>query len=124
MRYRAEVEEFRAEFDLDKEQLRNLLARFKHVVKDARNDILAWLDDMYDKYGVEPDVALEYIKTSQGDFEQAETFLKLAVTTRDRSTPNRSLSRSFSLSKSPLKRSFVRDERSFTGAESSKRYRR
>ncbi|SPO30566.1 uncharacterized protein UTRI_05183 [Ustilago trichophora] len=117
LRYRAEVERFRSEFGLDKEQLRDLLMRFKANVKDARNYIAFWLGEMEEAYGVQADVAFEYVKTSQGDFEQAETFLKLASMTRSSSAQNRRgpiSSRSASHSVSPVKRSARSDDRTFS----------
>uniref|UniRef100_V5EYN6 BRCT domain-containing protein n=1 Tax=Kalmanozyma brasiliensis (strain GHG001) TaxID=1365824 RepID=V5EYN6_KALBG len=77
--YRAEVDRFRNDFGLDKAQLRNLLMRFNASVKDARSYIGDWLGEMEEAYGVDAAVASEYVKTSQGDFQQAETFLRLAA---------------------------------------------
>ncbi|SPO31169.1 uncharacterized protein UTRI_05183_B [Ustilago trichophora] len=117
LQYRAEVERFRNDFGLDKEQLRALLMRFKANVKDARDYIAFWLGEMEEAYGADADVAFEYVKTAQGDFEQAETFLKLASSTRSRSAQNPRgaiSSRSVSHSVSPVKRRARNDDRSFS----------
>lgn len=127
IRYRAMVSQFRDEFGLDNQQLRTLLVRFNSHVNNARSYILAWLNEMREAYGVEAHVAFEYVKTSQGDFEQAENFLRLATMTRSSSTPNRStgnVSWNGTRSASPRKRRDNANERSFSRPESSKRYRR
>ncbi|EST08913.2 BRCT domain protein [Kalmanozyma brasiliensis GHG001] len=108
--YRAEVDRFRNDFGLDKAQLRNLLMRFNASVKDARSYIGDWLGEMEEAYGVDAAVASEYVKTSQGDFQQAETFLRLAAVIRSSNTPDRSRS---SLTRSPSKRQARDDDRSF-----------
>lgn len=134
LHYRAEVERFRSNFGLNKEQLRELLVPFHASVKHARNHLESWLLDMEGTYGVDAEVALEYVKTSRGDFEQAETYLKLAAMTRSSSMQDQlsgAPSRSVSHSLSPVKRSARSDERSFDHTDrnsgrggSSKRYRR
>ncbi|TKY89001.1 hypothetical protein EX895_002242 [Sporisorium graminicola] len=126
MRYRASVVQFREEFGVDSRLGATLLMRFGGYVDDARDGIRAWLNEIYEAYGVEADVAFEYVKTSQGDFDQAETFLRLAAMTRSGSTSNRSsgnVSRAATYSTSPRKRSGIADERSFTRPEASKRFR-
>ncbi|GAC77741.1 hypothetical protein PANT_27d00099 [Moesziomyces antarcticus T-34] len=134
LQYRADVERFRQDFGLNKEELRELLMRFRASVKDARRFIDRWLARVTESYGVEAAVAFEYVKTSRGDFEQAETFLKLASLTRSGSRSGRadaSLSRSRVSSTSPSKRpgrSDERDSRLFGAPEArtppSKRSRR
>jgi len=136
-RFRARVERFRLDFGLDKQQLRDVLVPFKANVKDARVYIERWLMQMGEAYGVQASVAFEYVKTSRGDFEQAETFLRLATMTRSGSIPSRldgTSSRSASHSVSPVKRGARSDERSMSRGEaregsrvassSSKRLRR
>lgn len=136
-RFRARVERFRLDFGLDKQQLRDVLVPFKANVKDARVYIERWLMQMEEAYGVQASVAFEYVKTSRGDFEQAETFLRLATMTRSGSIPRRldgTSSRSASHSVSPVKRGARSDERSMSRGEaregsrvassSSKRLRR
>lgn len=134
LQYRADVERFRQDFGLNKEELRELLMRFRASVKDARRFIDRWLATVTESYDVEAAVAFEYLKTSRGDFEQAETFLKLASLTRSGSHSGRadtSLSRSKVSSTSPSKRpgrSDERDARLFGASEArippSKRSRR
>ncbi|KAJ9475054.1 BRCT domain-containing protein [Pseudozyma hubeiensis] len=132
--YRADAERFREDYGLNREQRNNLLKRFDGNIKQARQYIADWLADVQDAYDVEASVAFEYVKTSQGDFAQAENFLRLAAMTRSSSTPNRSVgasSRGDVRSVSPVKRSTrvtdrspARPERAFGRGESSKRFRR
>ncbi|SNX86945.1 uncharacterized protein MEPE_05654 [Melanopsichium pennsylvanicum] len=135
LQYREEVERFQNDFGLDKEQLRSILMRFKANVKDARNYIVSWLYDMEQIYGINADVGFEYVKTSQGDFKQAENFLRLAGITRESSVQDRMAGeRSSSASHSvvPLKRTVRRSDKPISGrmgredrlGEPSKRYRR
>ncbi|GAC93195.1 hypothetical protein PHSY_000758 [Pseudozyma hubeiensis SY62] len=132
--YRADAEQFRDDFGLNREQRNILLKRFNGNIKQARQYIADWLADVQDAYNVEASVAFEYVKTSQGDFAQAENFLRLAAMTRSSSTPNRSVgdsSRGDVRSISPVKRSIgnsdgssSRLERTIGRGESSKRFRR
>ncbi|SJX64745.1 uncharacterized protein SRS1_15562 [Sporisorium reilianum f. sp. reilianum] len=124
MRYRRSVAQFLDEFALENQQARELLNRFGGDAIKARAYLLGWLKDMRQAYGVEGHVAFEYVKTSQGDFEQAETFLRLASMTRSSSTPSRSfgnVSRSMTNSASPRKRRGDDEQRSLAHPESSRR---
>lgn len=125
LRYRADAETFRKDFDLNRQQCKDLLVRFNGNIKVARNFIDNWMDSMQDTYDVGAALALEYLKTSRGDFEQAENFLRLANTTRFSSTPSRSaeLSRSHPASISPQKRRSGNNDYSPTRAYDLKRRR-
>ncbi len=117
--YRAEVERFGREYGLDKVQRRDVLLQFEGSTKDARKYIELWLARMENTFGVEAEIAFEYVKTSKGDFDQAENFLSLASKTRSNSARTRlsggALSpREASFSASPSKRRASGAERSLT----------
>ncbi|SPC61354.1 uncharacterized protein UHOD_08831 [Ustilago sp. UG-2017b] len=112
IKFRADVEHLRADFDLHMLTTRELLLLFRGRVKDART----WLGAMRDEYGVDAGVASEFLKTSNGDLAQAENFLRLATkVTRSSSAPRLvggASSRSASHFVSPVKRGAGMDERS------------
>ncbi|SYW83208.1 uncharacterized protein UBRO2_05099 [Ustilago bromivora] len=112
IKFRADVEHLRADFDLHMLTTRELLLLFRGRVKDART----WLGAMRDEYGVDAGVAYEFLKTSNGDLAQAENFLRLATKVTRSSSASRLVggasSRSASHSVSPVKRGAGMDERS------------
>ncbi|PWY97990.1 hypothetical protein BCV70DRAFT_38742 [Testicularia cyperi] len=100
-KYRERFKEFCSAFGFDKKEAYSIVVQFDGSVRDSTRHVQQWCGDMTEQYDTDVDVALEYLKTAKGNFEEAETYIRLSTTverSRNLSTsPRRSIGRSTSM---------------------------